>query len=134
MRKKNGRLSFLVTTFLRNMFSVNAVGCQMALRLGICQLSFQIKLGVLRIFVWYCFSEMTAWRRTSGGNTVLEPTKDCTSNSDQGPCEALMPRWYFNVTTETCEEFFYGGCRGNGNRYLTKEECQRTCHGEFDMV
>jgi len=44
-----------------------------------------------------------------------------------GPCEALLQRFTFNPDTEVCEEFFYGGCDGNDNRFETQEACERTC-------
>jgi len=46
---------------------------------------------------------------------------------DPGPCEALFYRWYFNAETRLCEEFVYGGCLGNGNRFVSKMECEQTC-------
>ncbi len=36
-------------------------------------------------------------------------------------------RWGYNVETETCEEFVYGGCKGNFNSFLKQEECANTC-------
>ena len=49
------------------------------------------------------------------------------AEKDTGPCEAEFYRWYFNHETGLCEEFVYGGCRGNGNRFLSKAECENTC-------
>ncbi|XP_077520843.1 thrombin inhibitor hemalin-like [Amblyomma americanum] len=54
----------------------------------------------------------------------------CTKDPEVGLCKALLPRWWFNVRTHQCEEFFYGGCGGNENRYETKEECEKTCADE----
>ncbi|KAH6925176.1 hypothetical protein HPB50_001480 [Hyalomma asiaticum] len=36
-------------------------------------------------------------------------------------------RWWYNVETGQCEEFYYGGCSGNANRFETKELCEETC-------
>ncbi|KAH6926584.1 hypothetical protein HPB50_019825 [Hyalomma asiaticum] len=44
-----------------------------------------------------------------------------------GPCKGYFPKWWYNVETGQCEEFIYGGCQGNDNRYDTKEECEKTC-------
>ncbi|XP_054837315.1 kunitz-type serine protease inhibitor 87-like [Eublepharis macularius] len=44
-----------------------------------------------------------------------------------GPCKALKPRFFYNSSTQNCEHFFYGGCKGNANNFKTLEECQRTC-------
>ncbi|KAI2590757.1 serine peptidase inhibitor, Kunitz type 2, partial [Homo sapiens] len=38
-----------------------------------------------------------------------------------------MPRWWYNVTDGSCQLFVYGGCDGNSNNYLTKEECLKKC-------
>lgn len=40
-----------------------------------------------------------------------------------------MPRWWYNVTGGCCQQFVYGGCGGNDNNYLTKEECSEKCAG-----
>ncbi|KAH7986366.1 hypothetical protein HPB51_026681 [Rhipicephalus microplus] len=64
----------------------------------------------------------------------FDPTtsaKDFEPQCDQGPdvglCKGFFPMWWFNTKTGKCEEFVYGGCGGNGNRYETKEECEETC-------
>lgn len=35
--------------------------------------------------------------------------------------------WYYNATTKKCEQFVYGGCEGNGNRFESKIECESNC-------
>merc|ERR1711942_229706 len=44
-----------------------------------------------------------------------------------GPCEAIIPRWTFIKETGKCKKFTYGGCRGNGNRFKSADECISTC-------
>ncbi|XP_032074540.1 kunitz-type serine protease inhibitor 4-like [Thamnophis elegans] len=44
-----------------------------------------------------------------------------------GPCKAHRPRFYYNSTFNNCQEFIYGGCRGNANRFKTRDECHYTC-------
>ena len=56
-----------------------------------------------------------------------EPAGVCELPADSGPCEAAIPRWFFNGGE--CEEFTYGGCEGNGNRFESLEECEATCEG-----
>ena len=36
-------------------------------------------------------------------------------------------RYFFNATSSSCEEFLYGGCNGNENRFLQKAGCSKTC-------
>jgi len=36
---------------------------------------------------------------------------------DPGPCIGRFTRYYYNTETGRCEEFVYGGCHGNENRF-----------------
>ncbi|XP_077346914.1 BPTI/Kunitz domain-containing protein-like [Lithobates pipiens] len=58
---------------------------------------------------------------------MCKPAVRCSATPTAGPCEAYMVRYYYNQSTKTCKEFIYGGCLGNGNNFLNKEECERTC-------
>ncbi|ESO83755.1 hypothetical protein LOTGIDRAFT_60634, partial [Lottia gigantea] len=51
----------------------------------------------------------------------------CSMKNDTGPCKAYMPRWFFNSQTKQCEEFIYGGCSGNNNNFMTREDCCNSC-------
>ncbi|KAH9374646.1 hypothetical protein HPB48_019825 [Haemaphysalis longicornis] len=51
----------------------------------------------------------------------------CLPKPEAGPCEAYMPRYYFDKSTKTCKEFIYGGCDGNRNNFKTPEECEASC-------
>ncbi|XP_058136156.1 kunitz-type protease inhibitor 2 [Dasypus novemcinctus] len=51
----------------------------------------------------------------------------CTAKAETGPCRAAFSRWYFNVEKNVCDNFIYGGCRGNKNLYRSKEECMHRC-------
>ncbi|KAL3864758.1 hypothetical protein ACJMK2_006414 [Sinanodonta woodiana] len=52
---------------------------------------------------------------------------ECTLSKDPGPCDAYIPRYFYNSTSGKCEQFIYGGCGGNGNNFMTLMDCQRTC-------
>ncbi|OBS81346.1 hypothetical protein A6R68_20448 [Neotoma lepida] len=46
---------------------------------------------------------------------------------DPGPCLAYFPRWWYNIETEVCTEFIYGGCQGNPNNFQTEGICRVIC-------
>nr|XP_022311192.1 kielin/chordin-like protein [Crassostrea virginica] len=51
----------------------------------------------------------------------------CSQPKVVGPCEARIPRWWFNKKANCCLRFYYGGCKGNGNNFKTKTTCLRRC-------
>ncbi|KAH7941211.1 hypothetical protein HPB49_011097 [Dermacentor silvarum] len=57
----------------------------------------------------------------------VSPPEECTYPADSGPCDAYMPRFFFNTLTKSCEQFVYGGCGGNANNFRTFEYCQSKC-------
>ncbi|PVD26538.1 hypothetical protein C0Q70_14215 [Pomacea canaliculata] len=44
-----------------------------------------------------------------------------------GPCRAAIPRFFFNHTDGTCQQFDYGGCNGNANNFPNIDECEKIC-------
>lgn len=55
----------------------------------------------------------------------------CAFKADDGPCKALINMYFFNIRTQQCEEFIYGGCGGNQNRFDTLEECKEQCVRDY---
>uniref|UniRef100_A0A2K5J3M4 Kunitz-type protease inhibitor 2 n=1 Tax=Colobus angolensis palliatus TaxID=336983 RepID=A0A2K5J3M4_COLAP len=51
----------------------------------------------------------------------------CAAKAVTGPCRASFPRWYFDVERNSCNNFIYGGCRGNKNSYRSEEACMLRC-------
>lgn len=49
---------------------------------------------------------------------------------DAGPCRAAFTMFYYDPDTNSCQPFVYGGCRGNDNRYDSREECLDRCHSD----
>ena len=71
-----------------------------------------------------------------GGNannyeTLAECQGACTDlcglPADVGPCDAAIPRWYYNAAGGSCELFTWGGCGGNANNFENLTGCQDTC-------
>ena len=44
-----------------------------------------------------------------------------------GRCRKSVPSFFYNHETGSCEEFNYGGCKGNKNRFETAEDCESNC-------
>ncbi|XP_023658081.1 kunitz-type protease inhibitor 1a [Paramormyrops kingsleyae] len=64
--------------------------------------------------------------------TVLVLTKaqsenHCLVPKKVGPCRGSFPRWHYNAASERCEQFVFGGCKGNNNNYVSKNECEDAC-------
>ncbi|XP_045148942.1 kunitz-type protease inhibitor 2 isoform X2 [Echinops telfairi] len=66
-------------------------------------------------------------RSKSGAEKTLPEL--CHVSRVVGRCRAAFPRWWYNVSDGSCQQFVYGGCEGNGNNYLTREQCLRQCAG-----
>ncbi|XP_017110704.1 kunitz-type serine protease inhibitor bitisilin-2 [Drosophila elegans] len=56
--------------------------------------------------------------------------EDCHQPKETGRCFALFYRFAYNVDTQSCEEFVYGGCAGNKNNFESKEHCEQACLGK----
>ncbi|XP_064484437.1 papilin-like isoform X2 [Ornithodoros turicata] len=67
------------------------------------------------------------------GSTTVAVTKDvCSLPKQEGPCKAAILHWYFNMGAGRCEQFYYGGCEGNANRFETRRDCERACVSKAD--
>ena len=51
----------------------------------------------------------------------------CNLPPEKGRCMAIIPRYYYNPRSHSCERFIYGGCQGNANNFETVDECKRSC-------
>ncbi|XP_063078434.1 papilin b, proteoglycan-like sulfated glycoprotein [Engraulis encrasicolus] len=51
----------------------------------------------------------------------------CSLPREVGPCRDWISRFYFDRTRGVCTHFWYGGCSGNANSFLSMAECQRQC-------
>jgi len=69
--------------------------------------------------------------------TCLFKWNVCELSPKSGPCKESLTRYFFNVDSQECERFTYGGCGGNGNNFLSmrdcKEGCDRSSSSESDL-
>ncbi|CAH8508924.1 unnamed protein product [Schistosoma rodhaini] len=72
-----------------------------------------------------CVQSVASYRK---GNS------DCLLDYDEGICRALLKRFYYDSVNQTCEIFYYGGCLGNGNNFISKDECERKCGGRTNRT
>ncbi|XP_077523484.1 papilin-like [Amblyomma americanum] len=61
------------------------------------------------------------------GPTRTVSTTVCGLRKDIGPCRNYKVSWFFSVSDGRCTRFWYGGCKGNENRFNSEEECEKTC-------
>lgn len=71
------------------------------------------------------FHELT--KRISVFFPYNQTVTNCVDEGDTGPCRAKFVKYYYNTNTKQCETLNYGGCKGNGNRYETLEDCRAKC-------
>ncbi|KAG7469862.1 hypothetical protein MATL_G00133250 [Megalops atlanticus] len=62
-------------------------------------------------------------------NVTSTPTH-CLQSKDHGVACKRSPgvRWFYRNDTKSCSIFWYNGCSGNENRFLTKEICLQHCN------
>ncbi|KAG6465617.1 hypothetical protein O3G_MSEX015268 [Manduca sexta] len=51
----------------------------------------------------------------------------CRLPIDRGSCSGNFGRWGFNSETRRCEQFMWGGCEGNTNRFSSEIACIQRC-------
>ena len=68
------------------------------------------------------------------GTHVAEPGSDpdllpalCYEEPQTGRCRAYIPSYYYDADVGECQEFIYGGCGGNENRFEDIDNCTAAC-------
>nr|XP_046269363.1 papilin [Scatophagus argus]XP_046269364.1 papilin [Scatophagus argus]XP_046269366.1 papilin [Scatophagus argus]XP_046269367.1 papilin [Scatophagus argus]XP_046269368.1 papilin [Scatophagus argus] len=51
----------------------------------------------------------------------------CSLPRAAGSCSSWTSRYHYDVIASKCVHFWYGGCHGNSNNFMTRAECQRAC-------
>ncbi|XP_064403941.1 kielin/chordin-like protein isoform X2 [Halichondria panicea] len=84
------------------------------------------------------------WGGCGGNDNKYKTVRDCLRSckpdslcllpTDTGMCRAYIPSYFFNATSGRCEQFGYGGCDGNENRFQNGSECVDRCSPGGDYV
>lgn len=53
---------------------------------------------------------------------------------DSGGCDNKIFRYYYNAIERRCKLFVYGGCKGNGNNFLSEIQCLQRCGDESQLA
>ncbi|XP_058116992.1 papilin [Anopheles ziemanni] len=51
----------------------------------------------------------------------------CSQPLDAGNCEAQQARWYFASASNKCMPFYFTGCGGNENHFVSRDQCESRC-------
>ncbi|XP_031341557.1 papilin isoform X1 [Photinus pyralis] len=64
--------------------------------------------------------------------TQLGQKKDsCSLPLATGNCHSQDARWYFSETERRCMPFYFSGCEGNLNNFISQEACESDCPKEI---
>uniref|UniRef100_A0A3B3CPB9 Papilin a, proteoglycan-like sulfated glycoprotein n=1 Tax=Oryzias melastigma TaxID=30732 RepID=A0A3B3CPB9_ORYME len=67
--------------------------------------------------------------RRQGCMESVAPRSVCSLPRAAGSCSSWVARYHFDILTSKCAHFWYGGCHGNSNNFMTRADCQRMCQG-----
>nr|XP_044248967.1 papilin-like [Drosophila takahashii] len=51
-----------------------------------------------------------------------------------GDCDSRISAWFYDKSYKVCTIFTYSGCGGNGNRFETRDQCERQCKADSRLV
>ncbi|XP_043242907.1 actinia tenebrosa protease inhibitors-like [Amphibalanus amphitrite] len=63
----------------------------------------------------------------AAASATVKEKEPCRQLLKVGPCEALVPRWYFSAKQGRCLKFNWGGCDPNGNNFESLKDCEKQC-------
>ncbi|XP_069504838.1 collagen alpha-4(VI) chain-like isoform X2 [Ambystoma mexicanum] len=67
-------------------------------------------------------------KRISDSDVEATLSEDaCAVAKEEGGCQEYSIKWFFNEEDNTCNQFWYGGCGGNSNRFETQQACEAVC-------
>ncbi|DAA13852.1 amyloid beta precursor like protein 2 isoform X1 [Bos taurus] len=72
-------------------------------------------------------TEPSSYRAAAEEEITHDIRAVCSQEALTGPCRAVMPRWYFDLSKGKCVRFIYGGCGGNRNNFESEDYCMAVC-------
>ena len=57
----------------------------------------------------------------------------CELPPEEGSCFGYWVQFFYNSTSEACEEFIYTGCDGNKNRFSSVNDCEKKCSDKGEL-
>ncbi|XP_053682403.1 papilin [Sabethes cyaneus] len=51
----------------------------------------------------------------------------CTLPKDEGRCDGKLARWHFARDANKCMPYYYTGCGGNDNQFISQDQCEEQC-------
>ncbi|KAL2099296.1 hypothetical protein ACEWY4_005776 [Coilia grayii] len=83
-----------------------------------------------------CFDGVSTAKGAYGEGCSNPPTSaaraaTCFLPRAVGPCAEWTARYYYDDAQGRCVHFWFGGCHGNSNKFLSRQECQRNCQPEL---
>ncbi|XP_070221289.1 amyloid beta precursor like protein 2 isoform X3 [Bos mutus] len=72
-------------------------------------------------------TEPSSYRAAAEEEITHDVRAVCSQEALTGPCRAVMPRWYFDLSKGKCVRFIYGGCGGNRNNFESEDYCMAVC-------
>nr|QSI83997.1 kunitz peptide [Calliophis bivirgatus] len=69
---------------------------------------------------------LTLWAEMTPVSSTFRP-RFCYLPPAKGTCNFRNRAFHYNPHLKKCQEFLYGGCGGNENRFMTIEACKHIC-------
>ncbi|CAG9537699.1 unnamed protein product [Cercopithifilaria johnstoni] len=58
----------------------------------------------------------------------------CMQDANTGNCTEAHLRFFYDRRASTCRLFYYSGCGGNENNFVTEDECRRRCKSDNSHI
>ena len=56
----------------------------------------------------------------------------CLLPAITGECHNYTQRWFYDSSEQRCRQFYYGGCGGNENNFMSERDCINRCEASLN--